>query len=194
MSLSLTSVAAGTGAYSGTITGGANNSLVGQIYLIAGFVNPQNNGVFRCTASTAILLTVANLNTIAETATATATVNVPSILLDPGGAPSVVVKPATATGTAKSVNFTILMRPDGGTRNLWLQMGLTAGTVTTATFNVSQSFDGGGTFAILQSGIDLVGSPSQQVSPPPSPGALLQVEVATISGAGATVSVLASSN
>lgn len=77
--LVLTSVAnasAGTTVYTGTITGGAANALVGQIFMITGFTTNQiNNGAFVVTASTATTLTVNNAGGIAETHAATASNN-----------------------------------------------------------------------------------------------------------------------
>jgi hypothetical protein len=74
-SYTVTSVAAGTGVYAGTFTGGGSNGYVGYYFTIAGFVNSQNNGTYICTASTAIALTLTNPNSIAETHAATATAN-----------------------------------------------------------------------------------------------------------------------
>jgi hypothetical protein len=74
--LTLTSVAAsanGTAVYTGTITGGGSNAYIGQSFLIAGFVNSVNNGLFIATASTATTLTLENLVAVAETHAATAT-------------------------------------------------------------------------------------------------------------------------
>src|SRR5437762_4212067 len=73
MALTLTSVGTGTGAYVGTITGGAANALVGNYYTIAGFTNAANNGVFLVTASSATVLTTDNLSSVSETHAGTAT-------------------------------------------------------------------------------------------------------------------------
>jgi len=74
LSLALTSVGAGNGVYQGTITGGAANAYIGYVFTITGFTNPQNNGTFYCTASTATALTLnGTVYTIAETASGTAT-------------------------------------------------------------------------------------------------------------------------
>jgi hypothetical protein len=43
----------GGAVYTGTITGGANNALVGYVFTVTGFTNPANNGVFTATASSA---------------------------------------------------------------------------------------------------------------------------------------------
>src|SRR5208337_2818557 len=51
--LTLTSVAAsvnGTAAYTGTITGGGSNALVGFLFSVAGFTGANNNGTFIATA------------------------------------------------------------------------------------------------------------------------------------------------
>lgn len=75
--LTLTSVAAG-GVYTGTITGGASNALVGQYFSTAGFTNVPNNKTYAlCTASTATTLTLAGGATVAETASATAASDIP---------------------------------------------------------------------------------------------------------------------
>jgi hypothetical protein len=74
--LTLTSVAAsvnGQAVYTGTITGGAANALVGQLFTVAGFDDAVNNGSFVSVASTATALTLVNANAIADTHAATAT-------------------------------------------------------------------------------------------------------------------------
>jgi hypothetical protein len=72
LSFTLTSVAAGTGVYTGTITGGASNAFLGYSFTITGFTNGPNNGSYFCTASTATTLTLSNAYTIAETHAGTA--------------------------------------------------------------------------------------------------------------------------
>lgn len=67
------SAAAASGAYTGTITGGGSNALVGKTFVVAGFTNTVNNGEFICTASTTTVLTLDNANSAAETHAATAT-------------------------------------------------------------------------------------------------------------------------
>lgn len=57
----------GGSVYTGTITGGAANALVGNVFTVTGFVNAGNNGVFTCTASTATTLTLSNGVSVAET-------------------------------------------------------------------------------------------------------------------------------
>ena len=67
--LNLTSVAASAGdsaVYTGTITGGANNAYFGFMALVTGFTNPQNNGVFLCSASTVTTITFNNAAAISE--------------------------------------------------------------------------------------------------------------------------------
>lgn len=74
--LTLTAVAAssnGVAVYTGTITGGGSNALVGQLFTVAGFTAAANNGAFVCTASTTTTLTLANASASAETHAATAT-------------------------------------------------------------------------------------------------------------------------
>jgi len=65
----LTAAAAGTGIYSGTITGGASNAYAGQNFLVSGFANAANNGIFPCTASSGTSLTLTNTSSVAETTT-----------------------------------------------------------------------------------------------------------------------------
>jgi hypothetical protein len=69
----LTSVAAGTGVYQGTITGGGTNVFVGCIFTVTGFTNAKNNGTFICTANTTTTITLLNLNSQIETHAGTAT-------------------------------------------------------------------------------------------------------------------------
>ena len=72
----ITQVAASSGgnaAYTGQIIGGAGNALVGNVYLITGFADSADNGIFTCTASTSTTLTLNNAAAVAETATPTAT-------------------------------------------------------------------------------------------------------------------------
>ena len=74
--LTLSAVAAASGGsavYTGTITGGTSPNYVGQKFVIAGFVNTQNNGTFICTACTTGSLTLSNPNAVAETHAGTAT-------------------------------------------------------------------------------------------------------------------------
>lgn len=76
----ITSVAAGTGVYAGTFTGGAANAFVGLAVTIAGFTNAANNGTFMVTASTATSLTVNNSASVLETHAATAAYIVGTVL------------------------------------------------------------------------------------------------------------------
>lgn len=62
-SLTLTGVAAaisGTAVYSGTITGGGSNALVGKVFQVKSFASALNNGYFTCTASSTSSLTLSN--------------------------------------------------------------------------------------------------------------------------------------
>lgn len=70
--LVLSAVAAGTGAYTGTITGGGSNAYAGYTFTIAGFTNAANNGFFLCTASTTTVLTLVNPASVVETHAGTA--------------------------------------------------------------------------------------------------------------------------
>jgi hypothetical protein len=71
--LTLTSVAAGTGTYTGTITNGGGNAFAGYTFTIAGFTNAANNGKFLCTSSGTTTLVLANANSVLETHAGTAT-------------------------------------------------------------------------------------------------------------------------
>jgi uncharacterized repeat protein (TIGR01451 family) len=64
--------AGGNTVYTGTVTGGGANALVGVTFTVAGFTNAANNGTFVATASTATTLTLANAAGVAETHAATA--------------------------------------------------------------------------------------------------------------------------
>jgi len=79
-SMVLTSVASGTGVYTGTITGGAANAFAGQMMTVAGFVTAANNGTFLCTASTATTVTLVNAASVAETHAGTVSAYVGTIL------------------------------------------------------------------------------------------------------------------
>jgi hypothetical protein len=68
----LTSVATGTGVYTGTITNGGSNAWQGYYFTIAGFTNSANNGTFLCTASSTTTLTLVNASSTSETHAATA--------------------------------------------------------------------------------------------------------------------------
>lgn len=73
--VTLSSVAASTdgvhSVYTGTVTGGGSNAFAGFTFVVAGFTNAANNGLFGCTASSATTLTLLNL-AVAETHAATA--------------------------------------------------------------------------------------------------------------------------
>jgi hypothetical protein len=74
--LTLTAVAAsvnGDAVYTGTITGGGSNALVGLLFTVAGFAGANNNGVYEAVASTTTTLTLVNAGATAETHAATAT-------------------------------------------------------------------------------------------------------------------------
>jgi hypothetical protein len=89
--LALTSVAAHVGStttYTGTITGGGANFYAGYTFTIAGFLNPSNNGVFLCTASSATTLTLNNSEGVSETdpGTATPTFSITGVVASTGSA------------------------------------------------------------------------------------------------------------
>lgn len=74
--LTITQVAAASGGnavYTGLIVGGASNGLSGQTFLVTGFADSANNGIYSCSASTATTLTLNNGNAVAEDATDVAT-------------------------------------------------------------------------------------------------------------------------
>src|ERR1700744_87384 len=74
--LVLTAAAAasnGVTAYTGTITGGGSNALVGREYVVAGFDLAANNGTFVCTASSTTVLTLNNTAGVVDTHAGTAT-------------------------------------------------------------------------------------------------------------------------
>ena len=70
--LTITGVAGSIGSsavYTGVIVGGASNALAGNTYLITGFPDLANNGVFLCTASSNTTLTLSNSSAVAQNAT-----------------------------------------------------------------------------------------------------------------------------
>jgi len=60
ISATATVVGAGTGVYTVTLTGGANNGLTGQVVVCAGFGTGANNGTYLITASDATHITTTN--------------------------------------------------------------------------------------------------------------------------------------
>lgn len=109
---------AGTTAYTGTITGGGSNALVGQKFVVAGFDTSANNGVFTCTASTTTILTLSNASGVSDTHAGTATptgVATPvgvanlegtSVLVYTAYEPSVATISSTGLVTAVAVGWT----------------------------------------------------------------------------------------
>jgi hypothetical protein len=63
----ITSVAAGTGVYTGVITGGGSNAYQGYYFVASGFGQSANNGTFLCTASSLTTLTLANASSQIDT-------------------------------------------------------------------------------------------------------------------------------
>lgn len=63
----------GNAIYTGTITGGASDALVGQVFAITGFLDPNNNGTYLCVHSTANVLILSNPDATSETHAGTAT-------------------------------------------------------------------------------------------------------------------------
>ena len=110
--LTLTSVAVG-GVYTGTITGGAANALVGHYFSTAGFTNAPNNKVYAlCTASTATTLTLSGGATVAETVASTASEDIP-IRANTVGLPNKVVRVhgvgRYTTGAASLLNAEVML-------------------------------------------------------------------------------------
>lgn len=64
---SITSVANGTGVYTGVVTGGISNAYAGYYFVATAFAQAANNGTFLCTASTTTTLTLANALSVADT-------------------------------------------------------------------------------------------------------------------------------
>ena len=63
ISLTVTSVAAGTGVYTmSSSAAGASNGYAGLVFVMAGFGTAANNGTFLCTASTTTTITTTNTN------------------------------------------------------------------------------------------------------------------------------------
>lgn len=62
----------GQAVYTGTITGGGSNALMGEQFLIAGFTNSVNNGTYIAVGSSTTTLTLLNSAAVAETHAATA--------------------------------------------------------------------------------------------------------------------------
>lgn len=75
----------GNTVYTGTIPNGAANALVGGWYTVAGFTTGANNGNFKCVASSATTLTLANAAGVLEVHAGTAT-NLGFTIFTAGGA------------------------------------------------------------------------------------------------------------
>ena len=63
---SVSSAVAGSAVYTGVITNGASNALAGTTFLVTGFSDLVNNGIFACTASTSTTLTLSNSAAVAQ--------------------------------------------------------------------------------------------------------------------------------
>jgi uncharacterized repeat protein (TIGR01451 family) len=72
---SVANAAGGKTVYTGTFTGGGGNALSGYTFVIGGFANAANNGRFVSSASTATTITVNNTAGVAQTGTATASMD-----------------------------------------------------------------------------------------------------------------------
>src|ERR1019366_2966801 len=68
------SVAAGTGVYTVTLTGGANNGLAGRTVGFGAFGTGANNGTFKIAASSATTITTTNTNSANSGAMGTCTI------------------------------------------------------------------------------------------------------------------------
>jgi len=100
--MTVTSVAAGTGVYTGTFGGGATNGFAGMNVTFTGFANAANNGTFPCTASSATTLTVTNASSVSES-------------VAPAGSAWAVIASIPSTGTtgAASGGNTVYNIPSG---------------------------------------------------------------------------------
>ena len=63
-SLTITSVASGTGVYTYSAAGGASNAYAGYLFTMAGYGTAANNGTFLCTASTSTTITTTNTSSV----------------------------------------------------------------------------------------------------------------------------------
>lgn len=109
-----------------------------------------------------------------------------SIALSPYGESSVVVNGATGTGTGSSLTFAVQTCAEGTGLNVTLQ-GILTGSFSAFKVNLEASLDGGTTWSVAQGGIDLYGSPMQQLSPALTPGAIYRLNVATFTGGTSAV-------
>jgi len=75
--MAVTSVAAGTGVYTGIFANGGGNAYAGQNIIFKGFAQAANNGTFACTASTATTLTVTNAGSVVDTTGVAVLVSLP---------------------------------------------------------------------------------------------------------------------
>src|SRR3990172_10937377 len=64
VSAAITAVGAGTGVYTVTLTGGANNGLTGQKVVVTGCSDAANNATFLITASNATTITTTSSNSV----------------------------------------------------------------------------------------------------------------------------------
>ena len=94
--------------YTGTITGGGSNALVGREVVIAGFTTGANNGTFIVTASSTTTLTVDNAAGVSETHAGTATLEGAAALTFWSQNPSVATVSATGVITGVAVGNTVI--------------------------------------------------------------------------------------
>jgi hypothetical protein len=95
--LTQVTVGATTATYTGTITGGAANGLVGKTFLIGGFTNAGNNALINVTASTGSTLVCSLTSQVNETNPGTAHQNAIWYNLE--------VKPAQSLGWTKGYSY-----------------------------------------------------------------------------------------
>jgi len=97
-----------TTAYTGTITGGANNAYAGFVFTITGFTTAANNGTWYCVQSTSTTLTLANPLGVTETHAGTATEVSYITLIVPAGAAfmSLGISDAVLNDNSGSFSFT----------------------------------------------------------------------------------------
>ena len=129
----LTGVVSGTSSavYSGNIFGGGGNNWAGYAFTIAGFSNPGNNGTFFCTSSSGVSITLANINAITETATASAELLGQAITDSNGN-----LEVATSSGTSGSTTPTWATGAGGttsdGTQAIFIVQTASNSTKTTS--------------------------------------------------------------
>jgi hypothetical protein len=116
----VSSVAASSGGsavYTGVFLGGAANALVGNSYLVTGFADSANNGIFSCTASTSTTLTLNNTRAIAQNGTSTALATqqhtIQYLIANAGGTSSL-IRLMSMAAPSLTGNVSAYLFPNGG--------------------------------------------------------------------------------